>query len=238
MQKHLAKVAVVGSNGFVGSQICKVIEGSDKYSLIRITRGDNIDRLVGKADMVIHAANPAGRFIAESHPHNDFNETLEKTLNIVRAVNGKPLLLLSTLSCKTQMDTNYGRNRRSCEALVLMQEGVVVRLGPMFGGGRTKDTLHDILADRQVFVSPETCYAYVDVTWAASKIVALLSSPSGLYEVGASNAVSLSDLRDNFNSTSVFSGINDTQIPEYCEDAPDARLVFDYAKKELEAMRA
>jgi heptosyltransferase-1 len=40
-----------------------------------------------------------------------------------------------------------------------------------------------------------------------------------------------------FNSKSVFSGINDTQIPEYCKDAPDARLVFDYAEKELKDMK-
>ena len=135
------------------------------------------------------------------------------------------------------MDTNYGRNRRSCELLVLSQEGRVVRLGPMFGGDRKKDTLHDLLVGRDVYVASETRYAYVDVSWVASKIVELLSSPSGLYEIGANNAVSLSELRDYFNSKSIFSGINDTQIPEYCKGAPDAKLVFDYAKTELKDMK-
>jgi nucleoside-diphosphate-sugar epimerase len=233
MKTCLPNVAVIGSNGFVGSQICKAIENNQNFNLIRIVRGDNINKLCDKADMVIHAANSAGRFIAESNPQNDFVETVEKTFNILRAINGKPLLLLSTLSCKTQMDINYGRNRRSCELLVLSQEGKVVRLGPMFGGDRKKDTLHDLLAGRNVYVAPETRYAYADVSWVASKIVELLSSPSGLYEIGANNAVPLSELRDYFNSKSIFSGINDTQIPEYCEGAPDARLVFDYAEKEL-----
>jgi nucleoside-diphosphate-sugar epimerase len=237
MKTCLPNVAVIGSNGFVGSQICKTLKGSKNYNLIRIVRGDNITKLVDKADIVIHAANPAGRFIAESNPENDFMETVEKTFNILKAVNGKPLLLLSTLSCKTQMNINYGRNRRSCELLVLSQEGRVVRLGPMFGGNRKKDTLHDLLIGKDVYVAPETRYAYVDVSWVASKIVELLSSPSGLYEIGANNAVSLSELRDYFNSKSVFSGINDTQIPEYCKDAPDARLVFDYAEKELKDMK-
>ena len=237
MKTCLPNVAVIGSNGFVGSQICKTLKGSKNYNLIRIVRGDNITKLVDKADIVIHAANPAGRFIAESNPENDFMETVEKTFNILKAVNGKPLLLLSTLSCKTQMNINYGRNRRSCELLVLSQEGRVVRLGPMFGGNRKKDTLHDLLIGKDVYVAPETRYAYVDVSWVASKIVELLSSPSGLYEIGANNAVSLSELRDYFNSKSVFSGINVTQIPEYCKDAPDARLVFDYAEKELKDMK-
>lgn len=237
MKTYLPNVAVIGSNGFVGSQICKTLEDSKNYNLIRVVRGDNLIKSVDKADIVIHAANPAGRFRAESNPENDFIETVEKTFNILKAVNGKPLLLLSTLSCKTQMNINYGRNRRSCELLVLSQEGKVVRLGPMFGGNRKKDTLHDLLINKNVYVSPETRYAYVDVSWAASKIVELTSSPPGLYEIGANNAVSLSELRDYFNSKSNFSGINDTQIPEYCKDAPDARLVFDYAEKELKDMK-
>ena len=236
VKNHLPTVAVIGSNGFVGSQICRVLEVSCKFNLIRIVRGDNIRKLIDKADIVIHAANPAGRFIAESNPQNDFIETVEKTFNILKAANGRSVLLLSTLSCRTQMDTNYGRNRRACESLVLMQEGKVVRLGPMFGGDRKKDTLHDLLSNKEIFVAPETAYAYVDVSWAASKIVDLLSSLSGLYEIGANNSVSLSELRDNFNSKSIFSGINDTQIPEYCEAAPDARLVFGYAEAELKDM--
>jgi len=233
----LKKVAVIGANGFVGGQICKILESSQTYGLIRITRADNLNELAREADIVIHAANPAGRFIAESNPQNDFIETVEKTSNILKIIDKKPFLLLSTLSCKTQMDTNYGRNRRSCELLALLQKGMVVRLGPMFGGNRKKDTLHDLLAGREVYVAPETRYAYVDVSWAASRVVELLSSEPGLYEIGANNAVSLSDLRSYFNSQSVFSGRDDTQIPEHCEGAPDARLVFDYAKTELIGIR-
>ena len=234
MQKNnLINVAVIGARGFVGSEICKVLEPDAKYNLIRIVRGDNIEKLVDKADIVIHAANPAGRFSAESNPQKDYMETVEKTYSILRNVQNKPFLLLSTLSCKTQMDINYGRNRRSCELLVMAQEGKIVRLGPMYGGIRKKDTLHDILIGRNVYVAPETRYAYVDVSWVASKIVDLLSSPAGLYEIGAKNAVSLSELRDHFNSKSVFLGVDDTQIAGNCDSAPDARLVFEYAHKEL-----
>jgi len=239
MQKsNLINVAVIGARGFVGNEICKVLELDDRYNLIPVVRGDNIEKYVDKADMVIHAANPAGRFSAESNPQKDYMETVEKTYRILRSIKSKPLLLLSTLSCRTQMDINYGRNRRSCELLVLAQEGKIVRLGPMFGGNRNKDTLHDLLVGRNVYVAPETRYAYVDVSWVASKIVDLLSSPSGLYEIGAKNAVSLSELRDHFNSKSTFSGVDDTQIPEISDDAPDARLVFEFAHKELKEIES
>lgn len=231
------KIAVIGANGFVGYQICKVLEENPNYNLIRIVRGDNIRELVSRADIIIHSANPAGRFRANSNPHDDYKETVEKTYNLLKAIDSKPLLLISTLSCKTQMNTDYGRNRRSCELLALLQHGKVVRLGPMFGGNRKKDTLHDLLAGRDIYVSSDTRYAYVDVSWAALRVVDLLSSPPGLYEIGAKNAVSLSDLRDYFNSKCVFSGIDDTQIPDFCENAPDANLVYDYAVNELKDIK-
>lgn len=233
MNNKLHIVAVIGAQGFVGSEICKALEDDANYSLIRIVRGDDIEKMTDEADVIIHAANHAGRFSAESDPEKDYIETVEKTFSILQSTHSKPLLLLSTLSCKTQMNINYGRNRRSCELLTLAQGGKVVRLGPMYGGNRKKDTLHDLLAGRNVYIAPETRYAYVDVSWVASKIVELLSSPSGLYEIGANNAVSLSELRDCFNSKSIFSGVDDTQTPDNCEDGPDARLVIEYAREEL-----
>ena len=234
MKSNLPTVAVIGANGFVGGQICEAIEVNAQYKVIPVVRGDNLENLLDGAEMVIHAANSAGRFSAESNPQRDFNESVEKTFNILNCIGRKPFILLSTLSCRTQMDTNYGRNRRSCELLALAQDGKIARLGPMYGGSRKKDTLHDLLSDRDVYVAPETRYAYADVKWVASRIVELLSVPAGVYELGANNAVPISELRDAFESKSEFSGKDDTQIPENCIDGPDARLVFDYARSELE----
>jgi len=236
MSSNTLNVAVVGANGFVGSNICNTIEESEKYKLIRVTRGDEIQVVAKNADLVIHAANPAGRFKAETNPLNDFMETADKTFQILSQVKDKPFIMLSSLSCRTQLNTNYGRNRRFCELLVLAQGGKVVRLGPMFGGERKKDTLHDLLVGRQVYISSETRYAYADVSWVAKRIVELLSSPSGLYEIGARNAISLKELHDYFSSKSNFSGTDDTQIPEQCDDGPDARLVLDFAQKELDVI--
>jgi nucleoside-diphosphate-sugar epimerase len=141
------KVAVIGAKGFVGSAIASQIEFDVRYQLIRVVRGDDIKRKLESADIVIHAANPAKRFRAESDPQRDFFETVDKTFQIFNLTRKKKCLLISSLSCKTQLNTNYGRNRRSCELLALMQGAVVIRLGPMFGGTRKQDVLHDLLAD-------------------------------------------------------------------------------------------
>ena len=230
------KIAVIGAFGFVGSAIASAIESDTRYQLIRIVRGDDIESKLEAADIIIHAANPARRFRAESDPQRDFIETADKTFRILSLAKGKKCLLISTLSCKTQLNTNYGRNRRFCELLALAQNAIVIRLGPMFGGIRKQDVLHDLLANRQIYISPETRYAYADVKWVGAKIVKLLEVPSDIYELGAHNSVSLAELRDHFGSKSVFTGIDDTQIPEIIGEGPDAMLVKEYAREELLSM--
>lgn len=229
----LNNIAVIGAKGFVGSEICEVLNFNKNYNTIPITRGDDICSLLKNSDFIIHSANPAGRFKAELKPENDFLETVEKTSNILKIAKNKSIILISSLSCRTQIDTNYGRNRRSCELMTLLKGGKVIRLGPMFGGNRKKDILHDILNHKNIYVSAKTKYAYVSVGWAASKIVELIPCPPGLYEIGARNSVSLAQLADHFGSRSIFSGKNDTQILEQYEEGPDARLVFNYAENEL-----
>ena len=227
------KVAVIGANGFVGSAIACRIESDTRLQLVSVLRGDDIETKLESADVVIHAANPARRFKAESDPQSDFIETVDKTLQIFNFAKEKKCILISSLSCRTQLNTNYGRNRRCCELLALTQGVVVIRLGPMFGGTRKQDVLHDLLADRPIYVAPETRYAYVDVKWVGEKVIELIDVCTNIYEIGARNAVSLGELRDIFGSKSIFTGIDDTQMPENFEEGPDARLVINYARQEI-----
>lgn len=225
-------IAVAGSAGFVGAQIMKAIHDLQAYQAIPVTRQDSPEQCFAAADVVVHAANPARRFQAENDPVHDFDETMEKTARFIAAAGGKPFILISSISCRTQLNTSYGRNRRACELLALGAGALVIRLGPMYGGNRTRDTLHDILEGRPVFVSEKTLYAYADVAWVSRRVVEMIGQPTGIREIGARNAISLASLRDRFCSQSVFSGPIDTQIPDHCPDGPDAELVFAYAERE------
>lgn len=230
----MKSVAVAGAAGFVGSHIARAVTDSGRYRLLPVVRGDSADRRFAGADIVVHAANPAGRFQAHQNPLRDFQETVEKTALLLAAARGKPFVLISSLSCRTQLDTGYGRHRRACELLALAAGALVVRLGPMFGGGRTRDSLHDILAGRPVFVAAESRYAYADVAWVGRQVVDMLETAGGggIREIGARNAVRLADLRDRFGSSSAFSGVDDTQLPEGMAEGPDANDVFAFAERE------
>jgi len=229
----MVTVAVVGARGYVGSHICRAVADTGRLQALPVVRGDDPASGFARADIIVHAANPAGRYQAERDPLRDFQETVEKTANLLAAAGDRRFVLVSSLSCRTQLDRVYGRHRRACELLALSRGALVIRLGPLFGGDRTQDTLHDILANRPVFVAAGTRYAYADVAWVAKRIVEMSETRDrGICEVGARNAVCLAEIRDQYGSLSTFEGPDDTQIPEQAPDGPDARDVFVFAQRE------
>jgi len=227
------KVVLLGAYGFVGSAIGAALSERDDIEVIRVARGDDWAAAVGRADIIIHCANPARRFQAEKEPGLDYQETVEKTMNFLQRAEGKPFLLVSSLSCRTQPESTYGGNRLACERAALAKGAAVVRLGPMFGGGRTSDTLHDIIRGSRVFVSEGTRYAYVDVAWVGGYIAEKLASfPRTGVEIGARNTIALSEVARAVGSRSVFGERDDTQFPIGFEAGPDAYSVLEYAMAE------
>ena len=140
--------------------------------------------------------------------------------------------LISSISCRTQLNTIYGINRKSCELLVSKHSNfLILRSGPMFGLGRDKDVLHDILTDKQIYVSSETKYSYANISWVAKKIVSLLDINNQIIEMEAKNSISLSDIKSHFKSKSIFKGFNDLQVAINNGDGPDVQEVINFAKR-------
>ena len=204
-------IAVIGANGFVGSNICSEVESQGICKLIKVVRGDNIAEKIKVADVVIHAASPAKRYFANNNPKIDYSETIEKTNEIINLSSDKKFILISSLSARTQLNTSYGRYRKACEILSNFDDNLIIRLGPMFGGKRTQDTLHDIMKGKEVYVSGETKYSYTSVENSASKILQSIDL-KGVIEIGADNFISLKYIADYFDTGCSFSGFDDTQI--------------------------
>ena len=224
-------IAVIGSNGFVGSAICNEIIKLKKFNLIRITRDDDIEELIKPANIVIYSANNSKRYQAKKNPQVDFINTVEQAASIYSIVGNKKIVLISTVSARVQLDSVYGRNRRSCELMLDHSKNLIVRLGPMYGDTNHKGALFDILKNKKVYISENTKYAYVDIKYNAKKIVELLDE-IGIIEVGAKNSIELKYLKKILNSTSTFEGPDDTQIllnPP--TDAPNSHNVINFAKK-------
>ena len=224
-------IAVIGANGFVGSNICSEIKSHGGYKLIKVTRGDNIADKIKDANIVIHAANPAKRYFANNNPQIDFLETIQKTEKIINLCHSKKIILISSLSARTQLNTTYGRYRKACEILANFGENLIIRLGPMYGGSRNQDTLSDIMSGRDVYISGDTQYSYTSISYSASKVVEFINL-SGLVEVGAINSIKLQEISDYFKTGCNFSGFDDTQIAmNNFDSTKDAYEVIQYCLK-------
>ncbi|MBA7536263.1 hypothetical protein ES705_28526 [subsurface metagenome] len=222
-------IAVIGAKGFVGGAICNETKRRSEFELVRVHRGDDIENLIKKADVVIHAANPSKRYFAERNPQVDFVESVEKTYRIKQSAKKKKLILISSISARTQLYTVYGRNRRACEMIADDPQNLIVRLGPMFGGDKNVGALHDILVNNPVYVSEKTKYAYVNIEYNGKKILDFIDY-TGLIEIGAKNSIELRELKEILGSSSEFTGPDDTQIPLNPQpDTPDARDVISFA---------
>lgn len=226
-------IAVIGANGYVGNAICKEIKSRSGLGLIEIIRADDLHSKLEHADLVIHSANPAKRFYAENHPYEDYKECVLKTFEICEQSKDKKIILISSLSARTQKNTHYGRHRKAAEGLIDNEKNLILRLGPMYGGGRTDDSLHDILNNKIVYLDATTKYAYVNVSYAAKKIIDSIGL-SGLHEIGAKNGIELQTVKEFFNLQCIFKGIDDTQIPiNPFADAPESDAVLEFCKSEL-----
>lgn len=227
------KIAVIGAGGFVGSAILKEAGSRKVFNCISVFRHDDMDEKIRDADFVIHSANSSKRFRASVYPEIDFEESVEKTRRIVQLVKHQKLILISSISARSQIDTVYGRHRKMCEDLVDQNNGLIIRLGPMFSANKLDGALFDMIENRPVYVSASTKYAFVPVEYNARKILDSIAK-YGIIEIGAKDSISLGDLKKTLNSSSEFIGVDDTQEPiNPPEDAPSSYDVVAFAQAQI-----
>ena len=222
------RVGLVGASGFVGSAIFRRFSKLAQFNCLPILRSDNFESKSRDVDFIIHSANPAKRYFANTNPEFDRKETFEKTMRFLDTSNGKPFLLVSSISCRTQSETPYGKNRKDCENLVLEYGGSVVRLGPMFGISRLYDVIHDICLNRKVFVSRDSKQSFSSIDWNGSYIADHFEQFSGILEIGARNSITLGEIADHINSRSEFIGDVDDQFPLNFDAGPDVQQVLEF----------
>lgn len=221
-------IAVLGARGFVGSAIVRALRERG-IEPIEVVRGDPQPA----ADITINAACPSQRLRAEREPDWDFEESVVKTAAFYYQRAGR-FLQVSSISARCPRNSVYGRHRAAAEMIV--NDGLIVRLGPMYGEGLAKGVLADMIADRPVYMDPDTEYAFADVAWCASRIVDLaLSEKTGIHDVGGRNAIRLGDIPGRIGSRSEFRPSEFLPIEHQCfisPDGPTPSLALEWARNE------
>jgi nucleoside-diphosphate-sugar epimerase len=230
----MISVGVIGGNGYIGSKVYKELVEDPRYNVKKFGRRDKIDTSL---DVYVYSANSSARFAATQNPEKDYMDTVEKFSNIYKSIKDKKVVLISTVSSRVQLNTPYGRHRRTCELMIDSGKDLVIRLGPMYSEDNPKGAVHDIVKNNTVYVKSSTQYSYTHVSYNAKKIVEMLNC-TGLREIGACNSIELGHLALELGSQSKFVGDDDTQIMQNMEDdSPDAFSVISFAKKMLNSGR-
>ena len=222
----MTSAAVIGANGYVGTALCAALK-KNKFVLTEVIRSNYAQLRQGTYDIVINAAMPSKRFWAENNPDADYQETVQKTKDLINGWKFNKFVQISTISARSQLDTVYGRNKAAAEKLC-PSHSLIIRLGPMYGTGLKKGVLIDILKNQKVYVDGSSKYCFAPVEFATNWIACHLER-TGITEVGAWNAIRLKEVADHIKSCSQFEGRLDHQeIPNPEADFPDAKQVFSF----------
>lgn len=153
--------ALVGYSGFVGGTLLKQAQFDALY------RSTNISEIKGEAfDMVVCAAAPAQKWIANREPEAD-REKIDGLINDLKAVKCDQFILISTVDVfrnpigvdeGTTVDEAglhaYGLHRRYLEQFVESHfpDHLIVRLPGLVGPGLRKNVVFDFLNDNNLHV--------------------------------------------------------------------------------------
>ena len=222
-------IALIGSDGFVGTSIKKYIL-NDKTKLTTCVTRKNYEEAKdeNEYDILINAAMPSKRFWAQKNPKKDFLETVEKTFKLVNDWKYSKIIHISSISARSQLDTIYGRHKASSEKLVDNKNNLILRLGPMYGKSLNKGVLVDMKNNKTVYVSKESLYCFAPVDWVGKWISRHLHL-SGTIDIGGNNAIKLNEIAQRLGSKSKFIGPIDNQIiSKEIKHAPEAIDVIDF----------
>ena len=224
----MSYIAVVGSQGYVGSAIYKALQDSVVHTVVGVTRENCVDLKKENFDILINCAMPSGRFWAKNNPETDFVETVQKTADLLYGWKFQKFVQISTVSARCQLDTVYGRHKAAAEKICNFGENLVVRLGALYSSNMKKGVLLDILEGRKVFVDKKSRYSFISLEFCAKWIVANLDH-QGIVELGGRNAISLENIASHIKKVVEFAGeLNHQDIENDDKNLPEASAVLEF----------
>lgn len=155
--------AIIGSTGFVGTNLCAAHDFSARFHSRNIAEIDGT-----RFDSVVCAAAPATMWAANQDPDGDLRN-IQGLLSHLERMHADHFVLISTIAVLAQPDgldeatdrfeatKAYGRNRRLLEEACLARfpRTYILRLPALFGRGLKKNLIFDILNPAPSFLKPD-----------------------------------------------------------------------------------
>jgi len=170
------KNALIGSTGFVGSNIM----GGDEGRFSHTYHSSNINEIEGQEfDLVVSAGFSAVKWKANQDGDGDW-KGIRSLLDHLEKVRAKQFVLISTVDVyptpsgvdedtdiEAQGGEPYGRNRLRAEMLIrdMFPKTIVIRLPALFGKGLKKNVIFDLLNSNELAsINLRSSFQYYDLS--------------------------------------------------------------------------
>lgn len=212
--------ALIGSTGFVGSQLARQHNFEAQFHRTNVTAAEG--RTFGT---LVCAAAPGSMFTANRHPEADA-AAIDAVISALSGMRARRMVLVSTIAvlarfdgrdtedtCAFQTETPYGVNRRRLEVFCQdhFESCLVVRLPALFGPGLRKNFIFDILNLVPAMLTGDRLTQIVEALPAAlaaeMKGLYDLDKSLGLYVVDRQRVAALAE-RANLEAALIESGLS------------------------------
>ena len=167
--------ALIGYTGFVGGNILR--QKPFKY----LYNTKNIEDIQQKKfNLIVCAAAPGVKWIANKEPEKDFN-AIKRLINNIKNVKTEKFVLISTIDIYSEINKvdedslvkkndllPYGRHRRILEEFVESRfNSTIVRLPGLFGKGLKKNVVYDFIHNSFESIHQDSIFQfyYLDYIW-------------------------------------------------------------------------
>lgn len=219
-------LAIIGANGFIGRNTCNYLKKRKiKFSAFGRTKSKEKSSYpvnlftsfdeISDFENIIYLAEPS--LLDESKAiDNKFSEKAQKNILDVLNQNNKNIIYLSSSSvygsngydpCKTDSPTNpnsiYARSKLKCENLVLKNNGIVLRLGNIYGAHMSENNVLSKLIDqftmnkKEIKIwnkKPIRDYLYIEDLLELFDLILDNKFESNVFNVGLGKSYSVEDL--------------------------------------------
>lgn len=225
-------VAVVGSNGFVGSALCKKLSILDNINLISINKSNYNEYLGNSFDILIEAACNSKKYLADENPINEAKLSIIHRLKTLTDFNTKFHIHLSSvdvyhnLSIKEHTNenteiisssSNYGSHKLLSESLVkhYAKNWLIFRLSGMVGEGLRKNPVYDIMNNKPLFINPQSEYQYMSTNYVAESIIKIYETgiQNEIFNMAGAGLISPQKIAEIFNKNLIQNEESKTQPP-------------------------
>jgi len=154
-------IGIIGSNGFLGKEISKVLSIKNHFNVYNITKENYSNYFDTYFDVLINANGNSIKYWANQNPLEDFDLSTKSVYKSI--INFKFTNYIYISSMDVNKDNYYGLNKKLSEEIVksLVKNYIILRCSVIVGNGMKKGVVKDILDEKEVHITKDSALQFI-----------------------------------------------------------------------------